>query len=80
MEKMELIGGQFSDDSLEMIRRFKALFDPTCRLNPVKMLSTGKRCKEIQRSVVEQYPTRCRISEIVAWAEARLMDRPGGLF
>ena len=28
MEKMELIGEQFSDDSLEMIRRFKKLFDP----------------------------------------------------
>ena len=30
MEKMELIGEQFSDDSLDMIRRFKTLFDPAC--------------------------------------------------
>jgi glycolate oxidase len=49
MEKMELIGELFNDDSLEMIRRFKALFDPTCRLNPGKMLPTGKGCMEIRQ-------------------------------
>src|SRR5712671_1233649 len=49
MEKMELIGEQFNDDSLEMISRFKALFDPTCRLNPGKMLPTGKGCMEIRQ-------------------------------
>jgi len=49
MEKMELIGEQFSDDSMEMIRRFKALFDPACRLNPGKMLPTGKGCMEIRQ-------------------------------
>jgi glycolate oxidase len=49
MEKMELIGEQFSDDSLEMIRRFKTLFDPACRLNPGKMLPTGKGCMEIRQ-------------------------------
>ncbi|HEY6393629.1 MAG TPA: FAD-linked oxidase C-terminal domain-containing protein [Bryobacteraceae bacterium] len=49
MEKMELIGEQFNDDSLEMIRRFKSLFDPTCRLNPGKMLPTGKGCMEIRQ-------------------------------
>jgi glycolate oxidase len=49
MEKMELIGEQFSDDSLEMIRRFKNLFDPTCRLNPGKVLPTGKGCMEIRQ-------------------------------
>jgi glycolate oxidase len=49
MEKMELIGEQFSDDSLEMIRRFKSLFDPTCRLNPGKVLPTGKGCMEIRQ-------------------------------
>jgi len=51
MEKMELIGEQFNDDSLEMIRRFKSLFDPTCRLNPGKMLPTGKGCMEIRQPV-----------------------------
>jgi glycolate oxidase len=50
MEKMELIGEQFSDDSLEMIRRFKSLFDPACRLNPGKMLPTGKGCMEIRQT------------------------------
>ena len=49
MEKMELIGELFNDDSLEMIRRFKSLFDPTCRLNPGKMLPTGKGCMEIRQ-------------------------------
>jgi len=49
MEKMELIAEQFSDDSLEMIRRFKNLFDPACRLNPGKMLPTGKGCMEIRQ-------------------------------
>lgn len=50
MEKMELVGEQFSDDSLEMIRRFKTLFDPACRLNPGKFLPTGKGCLEIRQT------------------------------
>ena len=49
MEKMELIGEQFSDDRLQMIQRFKSLFDPECRLNPGKMLPTGKGCMEIRQ-------------------------------
>ncbi len=49
IEKKELIGEQFSDDSLEMIRRFKSLFDPACRLNPGKVLPTGKGCMEIRQ-------------------------------
>jgi glycolate oxidase len=49
MEKMELVGEQFPDETLEMIRRFKTLFDPTCRLNPGKMLPTGKGCMEIRQ-------------------------------
>jgi glycolate oxidase len=51
MEKMELIGEQFADETLEMMRRFKSLFDPTCRLNPGKMLPTGKGCMEIRQPV-----------------------------
>jgi glycolate oxidase len=50
MEKMELIGEQFSGDSLEMIGRLKNLFDPACRLNPGKMLPTGKGCMEIRQT------------------------------
>lgn len=49
MEKMELMAHLFSDDSLETIRRFKALFDPQCRLNPGKVLPTGKGCMEIRQ-------------------------------
>jgi glycolate oxidase len=49
MEKSELIGEQFSDDSLNMIRGFKTLFDPGCRLNPGKVLPLGKGCMEIRQ-------------------------------
>ena len=49
LEKKELIGEQFSDESLEMIRRLKSLFDPSCRLNPGKVLPTGKGCMEIRQ-------------------------------
>lgn len=49
MEKMELMAHQFSDDSIEMIGRFKALFDPGCQLNPGKVLPTGRGCMEIRQ-------------------------------
>jgi glycolate oxidase len=49
MEKMELMGRQFSDDSLAMIAGFKKLFDPECRLNPGKVLPTGRGCMEIRQ-------------------------------
>ena len=47
MEKMELMADQFSSDSLQMIARFKKLFDADCRLNPGKLLPTGTGCVEI---------------------------------
>lgn len=49
MEKMELMADQFSDDTLEMIRQLKALFDKRCRLNPGKVLPTGKGCLEVRQ-------------------------------
>jgi glycolate oxidase len=49
MEKMELIGEQFSGETIDMMARFKTLFDPECRLNPGKMLPTGKGCMEIRQ-------------------------------
>ena len=49
MEKMELMAEQFSSDSLNMIGRFRALFDPQCRLNPGKLLPTGRGCMEIRQ-------------------------------
>jgi glycolate oxidase len=50
MEKMELIGEQFPADTLDWIARFKKLFDPHCRLNPGKMLPTGRGCMEIRQA------------------------------
>jgi glycolate oxidase len=49
MEKMELMANQFSDDTLELIRQLKSMFDPECRLNPGKVLPTGKGCLEIRQ-------------------------------
>ncbi len=54
MEKMELMGHQFPAETLNMIRDCKKLFDPDCRLNPGKMLPTGRGCMEIhQRPLTE---------------------------
>ena len=49
MEKNELMDSLFSPDSLDMMRRFKELFDPENRLNPGKVLPTGKGCLEIRQ-------------------------------
>lgn len=49
MEKMELMAHLFPEDTLELIKRFKELFDPQCRLNPGKVLPTGKGCMEIRQ-------------------------------
>src|SRR5262249_24513974 len=42
MEKNELMGQLFSDDTLETIGRLKLVFDPDARLNPGKVLPTGR--------------------------------------
>jgi len=52
MEKNELMDQLFSPDSLDMIRKFKVLFDPDNRLNPGKVLPTGKGCLEIRQSAL----------------------------
>jgi glycolate oxidase len=49
MEKNEMMSHLFSEDSLDCIRRLKSLFDPECRLNPGKVLPTGKGCMEIRQ-------------------------------
>jgi glycolate oxidase len=49
MEKNGLMAKQFTPDSLEMMRRLKVLFDPDNRLNPGKMLPTGRGCLEIRQ-------------------------------
>jgi len=52
MEKMELMADLFRPDTLDMIGRFKSLFDPTCLLNPDKVLPTGRGCMEIRQKPV----------------------------
>lgn len=54
MEKMELMAHQFPADTLDMIARFKSLFDPECRLNPGKVLPTGRGCMEIRQRPLDQ--------------------------
>jgi glycolate oxidase len=49
MEKMDMMGHLFPEDTLELMKRFKTLFDPQCRLNPGKVLPTGKGCLEIRQ-------------------------------
>jgi len=50
MEKNELMSKLFSAETLDYIGRFKALFDPAGRLNPGKVLPTGKGCLEIRQA------------------------------
>jgi len=50
MEKIELMRDQFDEPSLEAMRRIKNVFDPKCRLNPGKLLPTGKGCVEIRQT------------------------------
>jgi glycolate oxidase len=49
MEKMDLMPDLFSPESLDMMRRLKQMFDPDSRLNPGKVLPTGKGCLEIRQ-------------------------------
>ena len=52
MEKMELMAHQFDDATLDAIKSFKQLLDPECRLNPGKVLPTGRGCMEIRQRPV----------------------------
>jgi glycolate oxidase len=49
MEKIDLMPALFTPESLEMMGCIKRMFDPECRLNPGKMLPTGKGCLEIRQ-------------------------------
>ncbi len=46
-----------SPDSLDYIQRFKNLFDPAGRLNPGKVLPTGKGCLEIRQAPLTRRTT-----------------------
>jgi glycolate oxidase len=48
MEKMELMSQLFNEETLDLIKDFKTLFDPKCSFNPGKLLPTGKGCLEIR--------------------------------
>lgn len=48
MEKNDLMPLIFSDDSLEMMERLIRVFNPDWRLNPGKILPTGKGCMEVR--------------------------------
>ena len=50
MEKNELMSKLFRPETLDYIGRFKTLFDPSGRLNPGKVLPTGKGCLEIRQA------------------------------
>jgi glycolate oxidase len=52
MEKNELMAKLFSEETLEMIGRLKLLFDPDARLNPGKVLPTGRGCLEIRQTAL----------------------------
>ena len=51
MEKNELMARQFSEQTLELMARLKLLFDPDARLNPGKVLPTGRGCLEIRQKL-----------------------------
>jgi glycolate oxidase len=50
MEKNELLPLQFSPDTLDMIGRIESLFDPDGRMNPGKVLPTGRGCSELRQT------------------------------
>ena len=54
MEKNEMMSTLFSNETLDTIKSFKQLFDPDNRLNPGKVLPTGKGCLEIRHSNPER--------------------------
>ncbi len=53
MEKIGLMGKMFSEDTLEMMGRFKTLCDPDKRFNPGKLLPTGRGCVESRQPLHE---------------------------
>jgi glycolate oxidase len=49
MEKIELMGRQYSEETLEVMQRIKSMFDPKGLFNPGKLLPTGRGCAEIRQ-------------------------------
>ena len=48
MEKNDMMPAIFSQESLDMMERLIKVFNPDRRLNPGKLLPTGKGCLEIR--------------------------------
>jgi glycolate oxidase len=57
MEKTGLMPKMFPPETLEMIRALKDLFDPTGRLNPGKILPTGRGCPEVRQLPLTAQPS-----------------------
>ncbi len=53
MEKNELMPLLFPADTLETIGQIKLLFDPDGRMNPGKLLPTGRGCSEIRQPALQ---------------------------
>jgi glycolate oxidase len=52
MEKNGLMAELFAPETLDMMGRLKLLFDPDGRLNPGKVLPTGRGCLEIRQTPI----------------------------
>jgi glycolate oxidase len=61
MEKNEMMARQFRPETLETMGAFKRLFDPENRLNPGKMLPTGKGCLEIRQRALDASGTNGQV-------------------
>jgi glycolate oxidase len=48
VEKRDYMPELFTDDDLDHQERARRAFDPTCRINPGKVLPTGHSCADIQ--------------------------------
>jgi glycolate oxidase len=57
MEKNEMMARQFKPETLETMGAFKRLFDPENRMNPGKMLPTGRGCLEIRQKALDPFGT-----------------------
>ena len=53
MEKNDMMDKLFPEETLDYIGRFKKLFDPAERLNPGKVLPTGRGCMEIHQNPLQ---------------------------
>jgi glycolate oxidase len=53
MEKNDLMPQMFSPDTLDTIARIQSVFDPDSRMNPGKVLPTGRGCNELRQPAMQ---------------------------